>query len=88
MNVVWSPVALRKLDEILDFISSDDVDAAVALVDEIEELVLSLKEHPFQGRKVVVFDDETKRELIVRGNYLVVYEIRGRSIEVLTISSR
>ena len=85
MKIIWSPFSLSKLDDILEFIARDNVDAALALIDEFEERVKGLAAHPLKGRLVPSLNDELKRELIVRDNYLIVYEIQDNTIEILTI---
>lgn len=85
MKVIWSPFSLSKLDDILEFIARDNVDAALTLIDEFEERVKGLAAHPSKGKMVPSLNDELKRELIVRDNYLIVYEIQDNTIEILTI---
>ena len=85
MKIIWSPTSRKKIDELVDFIAADNLDAALALVEEIESRVQSLKNHPRSGRILPVLNDEMVRELIIRGDYLVVYEIQGERIEILTI---
>ena len=85
MRIIWSPTSRKKIEELVDFIAADNLDAALALVEEIESRVQNLKNHPSSGRILPVLNDEMVRELIIRGNYLVVYEIQGGRIEILTI---
>jgi plasmid stabilization system protein ParE len=49
MRIVWSPTSQRKIDEIADYISKDNVDAALALVEEFGKSVRYLKDHPRSG---------------------------------------
>ncbi len=85
MKIVWSAVSRRKIEEIIDYISTDNIDAALALVEEFERRVGDLKTHPRAGRMVPILNDEKVRELIIRKDYLIVYEIQEESIEILTI---
>ena len=85
MTIIWSPTSRNKINEIIEYISIDDLDAALALVEEIEQRVKQLKKHPRSGRMVAALNDEMVRELIIRSNYLVVYEIRNDRIEILTV---
>lgn len=85
MKIIWSPTSPRKINEIVDFISADNIDAAWALVKEIESRVRNLKKHPRSGRMAPALNHEMVRELTIRGNYVVVYEIQGECIEILTI---
>ncbi len=85
MKLVWSPLSLKKLDYYADYIARDIIDAALAFIDEIEDKALSLKDHPLKGRIIPALNDEMKRELIIKGNYLLLYEINDNTIEILTI---
>ena len=85
MNIIWSPTSRKKIDDIVDYISLDNVDAALALVEEFESRVNDLKRNPRLGRKSPLFQDERIRDLIVRKKYLIVYEIKDDQIEILTI---
>ncbi len=59
---------------ILDYIASDNVTAALALNDEIEEMISSLSEFPFKGSILEDPNLQLKgyRKLII-GNYIVFY---------------
>ena len=85
MKIIWSPTSRRKIEEIIDYISADNIDAALALVEEFERRVADLKKHPRSGRMVPILNDEMVRELIIRKDYLIVYEIQREHITVLTI---
>jgi len=85
MKIIWSPTSRRKIDDIADYISADNIDAALALVEEFERRVNDLKQNPWLGRMVPIFQDERVRELIVKKNYLIVCELQDNQIEILTI---
>ncbi|MGM0588948.1 MAG: type II toxin-antitoxin system RelE/ParE family toxin [Bacteroidota bacterium] len=85
MRIVWSPTSQRKIDEIVDYISKDNVDAALALVEEFEKRVQYLKKHPRSGQMVPALNDELVRLLVVQSNYLIIYEINQDQIDILTI---
>jgi addiction module RelE/StbE family toxin len=85
MKIIWSPTSRRKIEQIIDYISADNIDAALALVEEFERRVADLKKHPRFGRMVPILNDEMVRELIIRKDYLIVYEIQREHITVLTI---
>lgn len=85
MRIVWSPTSQRKIDEIVGYISKDNVDAALALVEEFEKRVRHLKKHPRSGRIVPALNDEMVRQLVVQSNYLIIYEIHQDRIDILTI---
>ncbi|MCW9707269.1 type II toxin-antitoxin system RelE/ParE family toxin [Fodinibius salsisoli] len=85
MRIVWSPTSQWKIDKIVDYISKDNVDAALALVEEFEKHVQHLKKHPRSGQMVPALNDEMVRQLVVQTNYLIIYEINQNQIDILTI---
>ncbi len=85
MKIIWSPLSLQKLEYYADYIAQDNVDAALVFIDEVEESALSLKDFPFKGRMIPALNDELKRELIIKSNYLLLYEIHEDRVEILTI---
>jgi len=85
MKLIWSPLSLQKLDYYADYIARDNIDAALTFIDEIENKALSLKAHPHKGRMIPALNDELKRELVIKSNYLLLYEIHDDIIEILTI---
>lgn len=84
MIIVWSPTAKHRLVEILDDISKDDPLAAVELIEHVELKVSTLSKNPFVGRAVPEMENSDIRELVVRENYSVIYEVTTQ-IEILTI---
>jgi len=85
MRIVWPPTSQRKIDEIVNYISKDNVDAALALVEEFEKRVQYLKKHPRSGQMVPALNDEMVRQLVVQSNYVIIYEINQNQIDILTI---
>lgn len=55
MKIIWSPTSRKKIDDIVDYISADNIDAALALVEEFERRVNDLKQNPWLGRMVPIF---------------------------------
>lgn len=85
MRIVWSPTSQQKINEIVDYISNDNVDAALALVQKFEKRVQHLKKHPRSGQMVPALNDEMVRQLVVQSNYVIIYEISQDHIDILTI---
>lgn len=75
----WKAAARSDLLTIVDYISEDSPEAAIALVDEVESKVASLVAFPKRCRIGRV---QGTRELVVRPNYIVVY---AEDEEVVTI---
>jgi toxin ParE1/3/4 len=69
-DLEWKASAVADLMAIVDYISDDNPDAAIALMDEIQGKVEQLSAHPKRCRPGRV---NGTRELVVRPNYVVVY---------------
>ena len=85
MKILWSPTSRLKIISILEYISQDNPDAALSLINTLEEKVHSLIENPNAGRPLPDAKRQNVRELVVHKNYGVIYEISPGLIEVLTI---
>lgn len=85
MKIIWSPTARNKTKEILEYISEDNPDAALALIDLIEEKVENLSQNPESGRVFPPTKNDKIREIVVHENYGVIYEINPDVIEILTV---
>lgn len=81
MQIRRSAAFSADLDAIAVYIAQDNVEAALALLDRIEEAVERLAAHPELGRSGRVIGT---RELVVpRTNYVVVYRLKEDAVEVL-----
>ena len=78
----WKVPAIADLTAILDYISDDNPDAALTLIEEIEVKVTRLLVHPKRGRPGRA---EGTRELVVRPNYIVVYAETPLAVTVLRV---
>jgi addiction module RelE/StbE family toxin len=78
----WKAPAVADLMAIADYISDDNPDAALALVEEIQGKVAQLPAHPKRCRPGRV---EGTRELVVRPNYIVVYTETAAAVTVLRV---
>lgn len=83
MNVVWSPQALERVDDIAQYIAQDDPDAAVRWVVELFDTVERLVAFPESGRIVPEVGIRRIREVIF-GAYRVIYSVRDK-VEILTV---
>lgn len=79
---VWTGAARADLLAILDHVASDNPDAALSLVEDIEERTRALSDHPRMGRQGRV---SGTRELVVHANYVVVYTDRAEGPTVLRV---
>jgi addiction module RelE/StbE family toxin len=82
-SVVWSTRAEESLEEIVDYISIDNIEAAMELARTIVHTSQShVSSHPHMGR---VGQVKNTRELVVHKNYIVIYQIQQDAIEILDI---
>jgi toxin ParE1/3/4 len=65
-------------------IARNNPDAAAAWIDKLEARVRLAGRSPGLGRKVPEIDRDEIREAIV-GNYRIVYVVRAKVVEILTI---
>ena len=83
MNIVWSPLALERVEDIALYIAEDNPGAADGWVDDIFAAVERLAAFPESGRIVPEVGARRIREVIV-GQYRLIYSVKDR-IDVLTV---
>lgn len=84
LEIVWSPLALARLQEIRAFVAVDKPEAAGRLATRLVSVVEALRIHPYLGR---VGAEPGIRELIIGGTpYSVLYRVRGNRLIISTIS--
>jgi len=85
-EIVWTNQAQADLGEIYDYIATKDPQAALKLIEDIEQRVEQLKIFPESGRKVpeLTKAPHTYRELIIK-NYRVIYRYSGEKVYVLHV---
>jgi toxin ParE1/3/4 len=81
MKLRWTPVAIRDLESLRDFIALDKPAAAGDMVDVIPEAVESLRRYPELGRRGRA---PGTRELVVKP-FIVAYRVANDAIELLAI---
>jgi plasmid stabilization system protein ParE len=84
MKIVWSPLALERLQEIADYIARDNPRAAMKWVDSVFDKTEQLMANPKLGRMVPELDNPERRELIL-GNYRIIYRQMSKQLWILTI---
>jgi toxin ParE1/3/4 len=84
MKVLWTRQAQRRLTEIRDFIAQDDPAAADRHLRRLVERAQAVTRFPALGREVPELPGTALRELI-EGNYRIVYRVRQRTVEILTV---
>ena len=84
MKIFWSPLSLERLENIFEYISKDDGDAAHKMIERIFKKVETLSKFPERGRKVPEANREEVREVFV-SEYRIIYRVEAKRILVLTI---
>ena len=83
MKIRYAAPARQDLIEIQDYIAKDDEAAAHRLAQRIRDQISRLGQHPHLGRPGQI---QGTRELTISGTpYFVVYRLKRRTIEVLTV---
>ncbi|MGS2719426.1 type II toxin-antitoxin system RelE/ParE family toxin [Paraglaciecola aestuariivivens] len=83
MKVIWSPLALEKLEAAAKYIALDKPSAAFKWVNDIFDHADLLATQPELGRVVPELLGSNYRE-VVFGNYRIIYKIESE-IKILTL---
>lgn len=83
MRIVWSPLALERVEDIAQYIAEDKPDAAIEWVDDLFAIVERLADFPESGRMVPEVGSRRIREVIF-GTYRVIYGVKDQ-IDILTV---
>ena len=84
MKLIWTELAVEKLEEYADYISFDNPIASVKWINTIQKSVNKLIDFPQIGRRVPELKRSDIRE-IVTGNYRIIYRFERMRISILTI---
>jgi toxin ParE1/3/4 len=83
IEIVWSPLALARLQEIRAYVALDNPAAAERLATRIVTVVEALRNHPRLGR---AGSEPGVRELVIGGTpYVILYRLRGDRVIISTI---
>lgn len=83
MKIIWSPLALERVQGIARYIAKDKPSAADKWVKELFKIVERLTLHPRSCRIVPELNRDDVREVIY-GSYRVIYKITA-DIDILTV---
>jgi toxin ParE1/3/4 len=83
LKVVWSPLALEKLEATAKFIALDKPSAADKWVNDVFDLTDLLSSQPELGREVPELLGSSYREIIF-GSYRIIYKVENE-IKILTL---
>lgn len=84
MEIILTDRFLGRVEEFSDYIALDDISTAINWADEVFDRCEQLRPHPESGRIVPEFGRPEIRELI-HGNYRLIYEVKTKQIDMLTI---
>lgn len=82
MKLSWTPEAIADRESIYDYIEADNPRAALELDEQFSRRASQLATHPMIGRIGRV---PSTRELVVRPDYLMIYDIDGETLRVLRV---
>jgi len=85
-NILYLPIAIKDITEIIDYIREENPKAALRLLDQFNESISKLEYFPEIGK--IPNDVRLKKigyRILVIGNYLVFYVIKENDIEVRRI---
>ena len=85
MKIIWSPLALEKLEATAKHIALDKASAADKWVNDIFDRADLLASQPEIGREVPELLGLSYREVIF-GNYRIIYKVESE-IKILTLRS-
>jgi plasmid stabilization system protein ParE len=86
-TVEWAQPARKDLENIIDYISQDSIDAAIAIFDKIKLKCRTLNQFPDRGRivpELKAYGILSYRELII-SPWRVVYRASDRKVYVLAV---
>ena len=83
LGLEWRTQAQIDLVKIIDYIAEDSPDAALELWSEIDEKVGNLAQYPQLYKRSGRVPG--MRELVVRGNYVVIYRELPQKIEIVSV---
>ena len=84
IKLIWTPGAVRDLEQIHTYIAADTPRYADVVAARIVQAFERLEDFPHSGRVVPELRRDDVRELI-QGAYRLVYRLRGDRAEILAI---
>lgn len=85
MRVVWSPLAIDRVDEIARRIAGDRPRAAREWVNQLFASVRRLEAFPRSGRTAPEVEHRANVRELIDGDYRVIYRVDRDQIVVLTV---
>ena len=82
MHVLWSSSAKQGRDDLALYVAQDNVEAACALLNALDEAARRLKQFPALGRDGRV---QGTRELVLHKHYILVYEMTEQNLTIVAV---
>ena len=86
-EVIWSELALQRLEEISDQLAEDNPRAAAELVEQLFDRTATLADFPKLGKLYAGSPESNLRELLV-SRYRVLYEIHEAEEQIWILTVR
>ncbi|WP_339409619.1 type II toxin-antitoxin system RelE/ParE family toxin [Pseudomonas sp. EA_35y_Pfl2_R5] len=83
MKIVWSPLALERVEDIAQYIAEDKPAAAAKWVNKLFATIERLADFPESGRIVPEIGAQRIREVMF-GAYRVIYSVKDQ-VDILTV---
>ena len=83
-RIVYTPVAIQDLEELIAYISQDNPKAATKIVGEIREKIALLTEFPLMGRALSDIGNGEYRAIVIN-NYVAFYVVIGGEVQIRRI---
>ncbi len=83
-TVIWSNIATKDLENIVEYIYQDSPTYALAFYSEVKSKAKILIGFPLRGRVVPELQDPNIREIFVH-RYRLIYKIEEDNISIVTI---
>jgi plasmid stabilization system protein ParE len=84
MRVVWTDRAKLRLRELHDYVARESPLVAPQIVRRLVRPSRQLQVAPWSGRRVLEYDRDDIRELMVRP-YRIIYLVLAKRVDVLTV---
>lgn len=84
MKIIGSPLAVERLEEIVNYIAKDSPSSAVKWANSVFTKIESLEQFPYMGRVVPEINRNEIREILFK-NYRIIYNVKGDAISILTV---
>jgi toxin ParE1/3/4 len=84
MKIIWTELALKRVQDIANYIADDKPVAAKKWIEKIFNKTAILSQFPEIGRKISETNSARIRELIF-GNYRIIYRFDKSKILILTV---